>query len=123
DALVVLAASEADGEVQWSIASSLGFTREPGAVPVLVALAAHEDEDVRYQATRSLPDVAEGRRDDTVVDALIRLMTDPDPDVRNWATFGLGRKLDDDSTPIREALWARTKDEEHDVWEEAACGL
>lgn len=56
---------------------------QPWAVPVLVALAAHEDEDVRYQAARSLPDVADGRRDDAVVDALIRLIADSDLDVRN----------------------------------------
>lgn len=123
DAIIALAASESDGDVQWAIANSLGFTGEPEAVPVLVALAAHEDEDVRYQAAVSLPDVAAGRQDDGVVEALIRLTADPCPDVRNWATFGLGRKLDDDSSRIRDALWARTTDQEHDVREEAACGL
>jgi len=122
-ALIELGAHETDGEVHWSLASALGFTADPAAVPTLVALASHEDEDVRYQAARSLPNVAGDRRDDRVVDTLIKLTTDPDPDVRNWATYGLGRQLEDDSTRIREALWAATTDPEHDVWEEAACGL
>jgi HEAT repeat protein len=122
-ALIELGARETDGEVHWSLATALGFTRDPAAVPTLVALAGHEDEDVRYQAARSLPDVAGERRDDLVVETLIKLTTDPNPDVRNWATYGLGRQLEDDSTTIREALWAATTDPEHDAWEEAACGL
>jgi HEAT repeat protein len=123
EALVDLAAGESDGEVHWSLAQALGSTGEPAAIPALVALAGHGDEDVRFQVACALPGVADGRRDDVVVETLIRLMADQDPAVRNWATFGLGRKLDDDSSRIREALWAATEDSTHDVREEAACGL
>jgi HEAT repeat protein len=122
-ALVALAAEESDTDVQWSLAHALGRIGDPLGVEALVGLAGHADSDVRFQVAVALPAVAFGRRDDRVVDALIGLSRDPHREVRNWATFGLGRQLDDDSTRIREALWVRTEDEDPEVWEEAACGL
>jgi HEAT repeat protein len=56
------------------------------------------------------------------VDALIRLCDDPDPNVRDWATFSLGQ-LGTDTSAIRDALWARTDDPDDDTRAEALVAL
>jgi HEAT repeat protein len=50
-------------------------------------------------------------------------MCDPDSDVRDWATFGLGTQSDADSEVIREALFERLADTDEDTRAEAAVGL
>jgi hypothetical protein len=54
---------------------------------------------------------------------MIRLMEDPDPEVRNWATFGLGFLMDVDTVAVRAALWARTGDDDGEVRAEGVRGL
>lgn len=122
-ALVALAEREEETDVLWSLARALGYVKDPVGTDVLVRLVGHDDGDVRFQAALALPCMVEDGPDDRVVDALIWLSGDPEPEVRNWATFGLGRQLRDDSTRIRDALLARADDDEHEVREEAACGL
>ena len=53
----------------------------------------------------------------------IRLSADPDDAVRDWATFGLGTRLDADDGDVRAALLDRLSDGYLDVREEAAVGL
>ena len=50
-------------------------------------------------------------------------MEDPDPGVRDWATFGLGSLLDVDTAEVREALLARVDDVGGDTAGEALVGL
>lgn len=50
-------------------------------------------------------------------------MTDRDPEVRNWATFGLGQQSDMDSDAIRQALKKQLSDDDPDVRYEAIIGL
>jgi HEAT repeat protein len=122
-ALLRLAPSETDVEVNWSIASALGSTADERAVPILVALAGHSDADIRFQVAHALPSVATGNPDGAEIGALIRLTGDPDPEVRNWATFGLGSQIDIDTPAVRDALWARVGDDGGDVHGEAVFGL
>ena len=61
--------------------------------------------------------------DARAIAALIELSSDPDYDVRNWATFGLGSQIDTDTPAIREALWARLEEPEDEVRGEAWVGL
>ncbi len=122
-ALVALAAEESDVDVQWSIARALGSTSAPDGLPVLLALVGHPDSDVRFQAAVSLPSTMVQTVDERGVRALIDLSRDADGEVRNWATFGLGRQLNCDSTEIREALWARVGDDNRDAREEGIVGL
>ncbi len=121
--LLALATDESDVEVQWSIARALGSTADPDGLPVLLALAKHPDSDIRFQVALSLPSTMLERVDERGVRALIDLSRDPEGDIRNWATFGLGSQLDCDTTEIREALWARVDDEDHDASDEAIVGL
>ncbi|MGW0202276.1 HEAT repeat domain-containing protein [Nonomuraea sp. NPDC003201] len=103
-----------------SIARTLGCTGDERAVPELLRLAEHPDEDVRFYVAWSLP---LGRADDAVIEALIRLTTDPEDEVRDWATFALGTQCQADSRAIREALWARVGDQDTEAREEAIAGL
>ena len=50
-------------------------------------------------------------------------MCDDDPDVRDWATFGLGTQVATDSAEVRDALADRLADADEDVRREALVGL
>jgi HEAT repeat protein len=54
---------------------------------------------------------------------LLKLTSDPDSDVRDWAVFGLGVQGDADSPEIRDALVRCLGDPGEDVREEAAVSL
>jgi len=90
-----------------------------GASGTISPLASHQSADVRHSVAYCL-----GRRDDALSrDTLILLSTDPETDVRSWATFGLGSLSEIDSAAIREALVARLSDSDHEVRGEAMLGL
>ena len=55
--------------------------------------------------------------------ALIRLCRDSEPEVRDWATFGLGRLTDADGPDVRAALLARAEDAYRETRAEALFGL
>ncbi|MFF5212356.1 HEAT repeat domain-containing protein [Streptosporangium sp. NPDC000396] len=120
-AVLELLTSETDHAVHASIARTLGCTGDERAIPELLRLADHPDEDVRDYVASSLPMSRDAS--DAVVEVLIRLSADPEDDVRNWATFALGTQCQADSMAIREALWARVDDEFSEVREEAIAGL
>lgn len=79
--------------------------------------------EVRTQVAVAVPACSGDDVDALAVAALIELTRDGDADVRNWATFGLGRQLATDGQDVRDALWARVADESRDVREEAIAGL
>lgn len=90
-----------------------------GDCAAICALVAHDSEDVRHAVAYCL-----GTRDEPVArHTLIILSGDSDPDVRNWATFGLGTLSDVDSEEIRLALVAGLSDADSDVRGEAMRGL
>lgn len=57
------------------------------------------------------------------VDALLKLARDPDDDVRDWATFGLGSLHDIDTPEVRQCMWENLQDRDADVRAEAVAGL
>ncbi|MEU7800631.1 HEAT repeat domain-containing protein [Micromonospora arborensis] len=122
-ALIRLAAYESDPEVHWAIARALGDTFDARALPTLVALAGSPHADVRLQVAVAVPAVL----DDPPVAAgeavLIDLCADSDPQVREWATFGLGWASTADGDAVRQALWDRTQDTHPEVRVEGARGL
>jgi HEAT repeat protein len=122
-AMLSLAAVEDDDDARWSIARALGATQDRRAVPALVSLADHADPDVRFQVASALPLVSPGDPEGADILALLRLTRDPDPEVRNWATFGLGFLVEIDSLAVREALWERTGDTFREAREEGIRGL
>ncbi|MEO3773832.1 HEAT repeat domain-containing protein [Micromonospora sp. B9E7] len=122
-ALILLAEHEPDPEVHWSIARALGNTFDARALPTLVALAGSPDTDVRFQVAVAVPAVL----DDPPVAAgeavLVDLCADSDPQVREWATLGLGWVSTADGHTVRQTLWDRTQDTHPEVREEGARGL
>ena len=79
---------------------------------------------MRYQVVTALASFAnEPAPDDPIVCALLEALEDGDPDVRDWAAFGLGVQLDVDTPEIRDALFRRLDDPEADTAGEAAVGL
>lgn len=121
--LLELVAAESNSDVRWSAARALGATASVRAIPALLALAPDPNEDVRRQVAVALPACSVEHVEPEVVKALIELTRDGDAEVRNWASFGLGRQLDFDSAALRDALWERVTDESQDVREEAIAGL
>ncbi|MEU2671839.1 HEAT repeat domain-containing protein [Streptomyces sp. NPDC007164] len=122
-ALVALAQRETEGRVLRSLARAIEMTCDPRAVPVLVTLAGHPDAEVREEVARSFAEVVTGLPDGPDIHALIGLTQDPDPHVRDWATFTLGVQAKVDSPAIRAALWERTADEHAETRTEAIRAL
>lgn len=110
---------EQDPQVLSSIASALGHHRDASVVEPLTRLSAHSDPRIRMAAVSSLC----GHDDCRAIKALVDGTSDPDRDVRNWATFGLGSQIDTDTPVIRETLLARTEDEDAEIRGEAIVGL
>ncbi len=100
-------------------AVGLGHRNDPRAIPHLVALAGHEEAEVRLGVVHGLS----GHDDSAALAALIALSADQDEDVRDWATFGLGSQTEIDTPAIRDALLARTTDLSPVVRGEALVGL
>jgi hypothetical protein len=117
-----LLANETETEVLWSIAHALGNLWDRRTLEPLLSLADDEDETVRLAVAQGLHGAMAEGANARGIEALIRLSTDPDSRVRNWATFGLAR-LDADSPEIRYALRARLDDLDPEAREEAVCGL
>lgn len=118
-----LAVGEHDAEVLCCLATALGFARHRLGLPALVGLSTHPDSDVRQQAAQALPSCAEGADGVLLSATLLALMADPDDDVRDWATFGLGTLTDFDGPAVREGLVICMGDENLEVRDEALLGL
>ena len=88
-------------------------------------------ESLLAPARARRPARARGRRvrarraatSDAALDALIELSADPEPGVRDWATFALGTLAPQDTPALRDALAARLDDPDDDTRLEAVHGL
>jgi HEAT repeat protein len=89
------------------------------AAPLILPFADHPDDQIRYAVAFALGGVDTAE----VTAVLLKLMTDRDADVRNWATFGVGHQIESDSDESRSALAARLADDDEDVRCEAVYGL
>lgn len=106
-------------EVVCAAVSGLGHRPHPEALTTLVDLAGHADSAVRWDVAVALSCYQEP----VAIDALMRLAVDADPEVRDWATFGLGTQQTIDTPQVREVLWRNLNDDDEDVRGEALVGL
>jgi len=106
-------------EVLFSAIFGLQHIDPCRAAPHLLPFADHPLDKIRYAVAFALG----GVDSDAEAMTLLSLTMDRDPDVRNWATFGLGRQSNADSMEIRRALADRLADEDADVRYEAIIGL
>lgn len=121
ESLLSLLREESDPLVLNAAIIALGFLSEPEGIRAILPHHEHSDENVRYAVARALPNGLGGEPE--IIDTLLQLMHDPDSDVRDWATFGLGTQSDADSTAIRDALSERLQDSDFDTRAEATVGL
>jgi len=87
-------------------------------VALVLPLISHSCASVRSAVASALT----GQDDESAITGLIRLSSDPDEDVRHWATSGLAR-TDADSTAIRAALFAGLDDSSANARNEAIHAL
>ncbi len=106
-------------EALHTIAVALGHRQDPRAIEPLARFKNHPDELTRLGVVHGLL----GHQDELALQTLMDLSADPDVNVRNWATFGLGSLIDTDTPAIRSALLARLTDEDSDTRGEAMVGL
>jgi HEAT repeat protein len=112
--------SETDPLPLSAILAAFGHLENPSAIPLILPFSYHPDTDVRFDLAFALGCFAD---DERTISTLLRLMTDKDSEVRDWATFGLGVLGNLDSKKIREALFQNLSDSDEDVREEAMVGL
>jgi HEAT repeat protein len=123
---VLIAASEHAGDIRLirAAVTALGHLGDVRARAAVLRRAAHPDTAVRFAVAFALPLVTDPAAPDAgVVETLIGLTRDADPDVRDWATFGIGSQLDADTPAVRDALAARLDDPSGDIAGEALLGL
>ncbi len=89
-------------------AIAFGHRHHPRAIQRWARASGHPGAEVRDGVVHGLG----GHDDPSAVAALIRLASDADRDVRNWATFGIAQQTALDSPAIREVLLARAEDSE-----------
>jgi HEAT repeat protein len=118
-----LLAREGDLGVIRIALHGVAATRLPGGLESALRFASHPDPDVRLDATHALYSCAGEKPPERALQALMALSADPDDEVRDWATFGLGTEIEEDGAQLRAALAARLGDPHLDVREEAAIGL
>jgi len=106
-----------------SIVAGLGHVGDPGIVGKVFGLADHPNPEVRLAVAFTVATVSPQPLAPQARTALIMLSRDDDPEVRDWATFGLGTLSDADGPDVRAALLARAEDAYHEARAEALFGL
>lgn len=121
--ILIAACADARTEVLAAAITALGHVSDHRALSSVLRHAGHICHDVRNSVAVALPAVAGDPPAAEAVAGLILLSADADPQVRDWATFGLGSQLDVDGESVRDALAARLLDDEGDTAGEALLGL
>jgi HEAT repeat protein len=111
---------EQDPVVLNSIIHGLGHLNNAIATPPILRYLDHPDRMIRFAVTCALGSFPNEARS---VEGLLKLTSDPDEEIRDWAVFGLGVLGNADSPEIREALLRCLTDANENVREEAAVGL
>jgi HEAT repeat protein len=111
---------EQDPGVLCSVISGLGHLDNALAMSFILRYQDSPHQRVRYAATFALGCFPNDGRS---IEGLLKLTSDPEDEIRDWAVFGLGVMGDTDLPEIREALLRCLSDKDEDVREEAAVGL
>ena len=114
---------ETDPDALAAILSALGHMADPAVLNCVVPFAQHCDAAVRLAVAFAIATIAPNPLPVHALQAMIMLSNDDDPEVRDWATFGLGTLTSDDGPEVREALLARAEDPYREARAEALFGL
>lgn len=110
---------ETDPDVLQAIFVAFSHNKDPEVISIASRYASHSDPEVRHAVVLAIS----GYEEQKAVDLLIQMSVDPEPLVRDWATFELGTQLDLDTLAIREALADRLNDSDPITRGEAMIGL
>ena len=108
-----------DVDVVFGAIFALQHVDSHRAATHVIPFADHENDNIRYAVAFALGAVDTPQANAT----LLCLMRDCDPEVRNWATFGIGQQSETDTDEIRQALAERLTDDHPDARYEAVVGL
>ena len=117
--LMKLLKREVELPVLATAGRALGQLHSPTAIIPLARLRRHPAASVRFAAVHGLL----YQNSALAINTLAEMSADPDRDVRNWVTFGLGSMIKTDSPRIREALLKRLNDVDGEIRGEATLGL
>jgi HEAT repeat protein len=85
----------------------------------LIEFKTHNFVNVRFELTLAISCL----ENEKAIKTLIELSNDKDSNTRNWATFGIGTQIENDTEEIRNALWNRITDKDEITRLEAISGL
>ena len=114
--------NEKSPKVISAILSSISHNNEnlnEKQISKLIEFKTHKFVNVRFELALALSCL----ENENAIKTLIELSNDKDSDTRNWATFGIGTQLDNDTEKIRTALWNRVTDKDEITRLEAISGL
>lgn len=106
-----------------SIVAALGHIGDAGSLGLVFPHAANPNPQVRLAVAFAVATISPQPLAPEARTTLIGLSRDKDPEVRDWATFGLGTLSDADGPDVRDALLARAEDAHHEARAEALFGL
>ena len=118
DALLGALRDPDDSVVEAAIIA-LGHRGSTRAIDALLPFVDHPSADLRYAVVHGLMPHDTPR----VVEAMIKLSRDSNPDVRNWATFSLASQFESDSPQLRSALEDRLAESDPEIRGKALVGL
>lgn len=106
-------------DVIASAITGFAYRHHPAAVSDIVQLSTHSDAHVRWAVAFTLACYTQPES----VATLLRLMSDSDDYVRDYATWALANMPEVDTPEIRAALWRNVDDRDEHVRAEALDGL
>jgi HEAT repeat protein len=122
--LVETADQAAEPRLLQAALTAIAYLGDGRALTTVLRYAAHRDAGVRRVVAFALSSVIdEADPAPAAVEALVSLSRDPDENVRDWATFGLGALTNLDSPMIQEALAARLTDSVPAIADQARTAL
>ena len=114
--------NEKSPKVISAILSSISHNNEnikENQISKLIEYKNHSYSNVRFELTLAISCL----ENESAIKTLIELSNDKDSDIRNWAIFGLGTQIENDTEEIRTALWNRINDSNFETKSEAIVGL
>ena len=106
-----------------SIVAAIGHLDDPGTLGRVFPLACDPAAEVRLAVAFTVATISPQPLAPEARSALIGLSRDSDPEVRDWATFGLGTLSYADGPDVRAALLDRAEDANPEARAEALFGL
>lgn len=106
-----------------SILAGIGHNNENLVLEKDIKLVANFKKSKYSNIRQSVIFALLGIRNTIAIETLIDLSKDRNDNVRSWAVFGLGSRIDTDSPQIRKALYDRIQDKHQETRYEAIVGL